>query len=131
MPTHVPVFIGTTLLLAMLPGVRQALMVRQVLEGGNVRSKARSRATPSASSCGQRPLRPGCPLSCWPAPLRTPCLGSQGVLWALVSASWYMVFTWAVGRGRDLVSQPTVLRGLGVMTGVVLVGLGAAVAAGV
>ncbi|WPB89730.1 hypothetical protein [Streptomyces malaysiensis] len=34
MPTHVPVFIATTLLLAMLPGASQALMIRQVLEGG-------------------------------------------------------------------------------------------------
>jgi hypothetical protein len=34
MPTHVPVFIVTTLLLAMLPGASQALMVRQVLDGG-------------------------------------------------------------------------------------------------
>ncbi|WP_446461369.1 hypothetical protein [Streptomyces sp. BRA346] len=42
-----------------------------------------------------------------------------------------MVLTWAVGRGRALVSQPTVLRGISVTTGVVLVGLGAAVAAGV
>ncbi|WP_049557650.1 LysE family translocator, partial [Nonomuraea sp. SBT364] len=34
MPTHVPVFIATTLLLAMLPGASQALMIRQALEGG-------------------------------------------------------------------------------------------------
>ncbi|GAA4323131.1 LysE family translocator [Actinomadura luteofluorescens] len=54
-----------------------------------------------------------------------------GALWALVSASWYMLLTWAVGRGRALVSRPTVLRGLSVTTGVVLLGLGAAVAAGV
>ncbi len=54
-----------------------------------------------------------------------------GALWALVSASWYMLLTWAVSRGRALVSQPTVLRGLSVATGVVLLGLGAAVAAGV
>ncbi|MFF4409581.1 LysE family translocator [Streptomyces sp. NPDC001404] len=54
-----------------------------------------------------------------------------GALWALVSASWYLLLTWAVGRGRALVSRPTVLRGLSVTTGVVLLGLGAAVAAGV
>ncbi|MFF4019856.1 LysE family translocator [Streptomyces sp. NPDC001843] len=54
-----------------------------------------------------------------------------GALWALVSASWYALLTWAVDRGRDLVSRPTVLRGLNVTTGVVLLGLGAAVAAGV
>ncbi|MFD0395298.1 LysE family translocator [Streptomyces nogalater] len=34
MPTHVPAFIATTLLLAMLPGASQALMIRQALEGG-------------------------------------------------------------------------------------------------
>src|SRR5262245_25019957 len=34
MPTHVPVFLLTTWLLAMLPGAGQALMIRQVLEGG-------------------------------------------------------------------------------------------------
>ncbi|MGN9788137.1 hypothetical protein ACTMTF_42455 [Nonomuraea sp. ZG12] len=54
-----------------------------------------------------------------------------GALWALVSASWYVLLTWAVSRGRALVSQPTVLRGLSVTTGVVLLGLGAAVVAGV
>ncbi|NJQ06294.1 LysE family translocator [Streptomyces lonarensis] len=34
MPTHVPVFIATTLLLAMVPGASAALMIRQALEGG-------------------------------------------------------------------------------------------------
>jgi threonine/homoserine/homoserine lactone efflux protein len=53
-----------------------------------------------------------------------------GALWALVSASWYMLLTWAVRRGRALVSRPAVLRGLSVTTGVVLLGLGAAVVAG-
>lgn len=33
MPTHVPAFLVTTLLLAMLPGASQALMIRQALEG--------------------------------------------------------------------------------------------------
>ena len=54
-----------------------------------------------------------------------------GALWALVSASWYMLLTSAVSGERALVSQPTVLRGISVTTGVVLLGLGAAVAAGV
>ncbi|WKX70174.1 LysE family translocator [Streptomyces sp. XD-27] len=34
MPTHLPVFLITTWLLAMLPGAGQALMVRQTLTGG-------------------------------------------------------------------------------------------------
>ena len=54
-----------------------------------------------------------------------------GALWALVSASWYLLLTWAVGRGRALVSGPMALRLLGVTTGVVLIGLGVTVAAGV
>nr|WP_268246367.1 LysE family transporter [Streptosporangium pseudovulgare] len=63
------------------------------------------------------------PGSCRPSPL--------GVLWALVSASWYTLPTWAVSRGRALVPQPAVLRGLSVTTGVVPLGPGAAVVAGV
>lgn len=34
MPAHLPVFLVTTWLLAMLPGAGQALMVRQILSGG-------------------------------------------------------------------------------------------------
>ncbi|WP_328620838.1 LysE family translocator [Streptomyces sp. NBC_00354] len=54
-----------------------------------------------------------------------------GVVWALVTACWYLLFTWAVSRGRDLVSRPVVDRGLRVATGVVLLLLGVTVAAGV
>jgi threonine/homoserine/homoserine lactone efflux protein len=54
-----------------------------------------------------------------------------GVLWALVTAGWYAVFTWAVGRGRDLVSRPAVHRRLQLLTGGTLLCLGAAVAMGV
>ncbi|MGW1620421.1 LysE family transporter [Streptomyces sp. NPDC002172] len=54
-----------------------------------------------------------------------------GVLWAVVNACWYLLFTWAVGRGRALVSRPAVRRALDLVTGVVLCGLGVAVAGGV
>ncbi|NIY69737.1 LysE family translocator [Streptomyces malaysiensis] len=208
MPTHVPVFIATTLLLAMLPGASQALMIRQVLEGGQRTLKgtlagnasgfllwstaaaaglsAVLLASPTAYAVlriaggvvlmilGVKTLRttltttvsarppsaggrgtgfaggyltglitnlgnpkagvfavsvlPQFVTSKGPVFLSTVALGA---VWALVSASWYMVFTWVVSRGRALVSRPVVLRGISVTTGVVLLGLGAAVAAGV
>ncbi|MGV9351023.1 LysE family translocator [Streptomyces spiralis] len=31
-----------------------------------------------------------------------------GAVWALVNASWYLLLTWAVNRGRELVARPTV-----------------------
>ncbi|MGI5350278.1 LysE family translocator [Streptomyces sp. CA-250714] len=203
-----PAFIATTLLLAMLPGASQALMIRQVLEGGQrtlqgtlagnasgflLWSTAAAAglsavllASPTAYAAlriaggivlmvlGVKTLRtaltttistrlpregghstgfaggyltglitnlgnpkagvfavsvlPQFVTSKGPVFLSTVALGA---LWALVSASWYMLFTWAVSRGRALVSQPTVLRGISVTTGVVLLGLGATVAAGV
>ncbi|MER7789612.1 LysE family translocator [Streptomyces sp. NPDC097640] len=209
MPTHVPVFIATTLLLAMLPGASTAMMIRQVLEGGQrtVRGTLAGNATGfllwstaaaaglsavllasprayavlriaggivlmilgvntlrtalTAASTSTRPPREdgrrtgfaGGYLTGLSTNLGNPKAGvfavsvlpqfvtakgpvflstvALGALWALVSASWYLLLTWAVGRGRALVSRPTVLRGLSVTTGVVLLGLGAAVAAGV
>ncbi|GAA3612618.1 hypothetical protein GCM10022419_117030 [Nonomuraea rosea] len=205
MPTHVPVFIVTTLLLAMLPGASQALMIRQVLEGGRrtLRGTLAGNASgfllwstaaaaglsavlltsPTAYAVlriaggvvlmilGVKTLRTALATAATRPPreggrtgfaggyltglitnLGNPKAGvfavsvlpqfvtangpvflstvALGALWALVSASWYMVLTWAVGRGRALVSRPTVLRGLSVATGVVLLGLGAAVVAG-
>ncbi|KOV67653.1 hypothetical protein ADK64_09735 [Streptomyces sp. MMG1121] len=53
-----------------------------------------------------------------------------GGVWALVTACWYLLFTWLVQRGRALVTRPAVSRGLGLATGVVLLVLGVAVAAG-
>ncbi|NDU71821.1 LysE family transporter [Actinomadura sp. DSM 109109] len=207
MPTHVPVFIATTLLLAMLPGASQALMVRQVLEGGRhtVRGTLAGNATgfllwSTAAGAGlstvllasprayavlriaggivlmilgvntlrtalgtvsTRPPREddrrtgfaGGYVTGLSTNLGNPKAGvfavsvlpqfvtaqgpvflstvALGMLWALVSASWYSLFTWAVGRGRALISRPAVLRGLSITTGVVLLGLGVTVAAGV
>ncbi|MFF4621642.1 LysE family translocator [Nonomuraea jabiensis] len=208
MPTHVPVFIATTLLLAMLPGASQALMIRQVLEGGQRTLRgtlagnasgfllwstaaaaglsavllasptayaalriaggivlmilgAKTLRTALATVSTTRPPREGGRRTGFAGGYLTGLLTNLGnpkagvfavsvlpqfvtakgpvflstvalgALWALVSASWYMLLTWAVSRGRALVSQPTVLRGLSMTTGVVLLGLGAAVVAGV
>lgn len=207
MPTHVPVFIATTLLLAMLPGASQALMIRQVLEGGRhtlrgtlagnatgfllwstaaaaglsavlltnphayavlriaggivlmflgvntLRTALTTASTPPHHEGGRRTGFAGGYLTGLGTNLGNPKAGvfaisvlpqfvtakgpvflstvALGGLWALVSASWYILLTWAVGRGRSLVSRPTVLRGLRVTTGLVLLGLGVAVAAGV
>ena len=54
-----------------------------------------------------------------------------GALWALVTASWYVLFTWAVSRGRSFATRPAVHRRLQAVTGGVLLLLGVAVAAGV
>ena len=207
MPTHVPVFIATTLLLAMLPGASAALMIRQVLEGGQrtlqgtlagnatgfllwstaaaaglsavllasptayavlriaggivlmilgvktLRTALTTVHTRTPGEGGRRTGFAGGYLTGLSTNLGNPKAGvfavsvlpqfvtskgpvflstvALGGLWALVSASWYMVLTWAVGRGRDLMSRPTALRALSLTTGVILLGLGAAVAAGV
>lgn len=53
-----------------------------------------------------------------------------GALWALVTACWYVLFTWAVNGGRSFATRPAVHRRLQAVTGGVLVLLGVAVAAG-
>ena len=53
-----------------------------------------------------------------------------GVVWAAVTGCWYLLFTWAVDRGRRVVSAPAVGGGLQLVTGFVLLGLGGAVAFG-
>ncbi|WP_405483467.1 LysE family translocator [Streptomyces sp. NBC_00009] len=54
-----------------------------------------------------------------------------GALWTAINVSWYLLFTWVVGRGGTFFSRPAVRRGLSIGTGVVLVLLGVGVAAGV
>lgn len=54
-----------------------------------------------------------------------------GVLWTAINVGWYLLFTWAVGRGATFFSRPAVRRGLSIGTGTVLVLLGVGVAAGV
>jgi len=205
MPTHVPLFILTTWLLAMLPGAGQALMVRQTLHGGLRTAWASIAGTcagllvwTTAAAAGlsavlladpgaytalrvaggvvlavlgvttlwsarksappnQRPERASGQWGAFAAGLATnlgnpkagvfavsllpqfltpdgPVLASSialGVLWAIVTGAWYLLFTWLVDRGRALVARPVVQRRLQLATGGVLIVLGAAVAAGV
>ncbi|MGW5480975.1 LysE family translocator [Streptomyces sp. NPDC004008] len=214
MPSHLPAFLVTTWLLAMLPGAGQAVMIRQVLAGGlrtargtiagnaaglllwsmaaaaglsavllasprayaavrilggvvlvvlGVRTLTAARpAASSSSSVGdaESPTGGGRTRTGFPGgfvmglgtSLGNPKAGvfavsilpqfvtatgpvflssaALGGVWALVNACWYLLFTWLVHRGRALVTRPAVHRGLGVVTGVVLLVLGVAVAAG-
>ncbi|WP_187399469.1 LysE family translocator [Micromonospora sp. AP08] len=207
MPTHLPLFLGTTWLLAMLPGAGQALMLRQTLAGGRRAARAgvagtctglliwstaaaaglsavlladphaytvvriaggvllaglglgtlRSLRRPAATAAGPEPGVPVGRRRAYAAGLATnlgnpkagvfavsllpqfvtadgPVLLSSvalGALWAAVTGAWYLLFTWAVDRGRALVSSPAVYRRLQVATGCVLLCLGAGVAAGI
>lgn len=201
MPTHLPAFLATTFLLAMLPGPAQALIVRQTLLGG----PRAAWATVVGNSAGQvlwsvaasaglsavlvanprvyaalriaggvvliamgaftlrgpraRGAEERTPARSWNAfavglgtNLGNPKAGvfavsvlpqfaspsgsllvSGGVLgatWGLVTLFWYALFTWAVGRGRTLMSRPALQRRLRLTTGGVLLVLGAAVVAG-
>jgi threonine/homoserine/homoserine lactone efflux protein len=214
-PTHVPVFLITTWLLAMLPGAGQAFMIRQALAGGtrDVRAAIAGHTTglliwSSAAAAGlsavlladpgayqairvaggvvlvvlgintlrasgkEKAPEPGPgpePTGDGPDPARAQRRGAYlaglgtalgnpkagvfaisvlpqfvtahgpvalssvalGAVWALVNVCWYLLFTWAVARGRALVSRPAVLRRLSVVTGIVLLALGVAVAGGV
>lgn len=205
MPVHLPLFVLTTWLLAMLPGAGQALMLRQTLHGGLRTAWASVAGTclgllvwTTAAASGlsavllanpgvytalrvvggvvlaglgvatlwgqrrrraaraERPApRPGLrgafltglatnlgnpkagvfALSLLPqflppgGPVLAPSL-LLGAVWAAVVASWYLLFTWAVNRGRALMSRPAVQRRVQLATGGILIVLGAAVAAG-
>ncbi|GHJ43363.1 lysine transporter LysE [Catellatospora sp. TT07R-123] len=208
MPTHLPLFIGTTWLLAMLPGAGQALMLRQTLHGGprtawasiagtctgllawstaaaaglsavllanphayaalrigggvvlaglgvtTLLSAYRKRSPqPTADTDPRRPGYGRAYLAGLATNLGNPKAGvfaisllpqfltadgpvflssvALGALWALVTAAWYVVFTWAVNRGRVFAARPAVQRRLQLLTGGTLLCLGAAVAAGV
>lgn len=207
MPTHLPVFLITTWLLAMLPGAGQALMIRQTLQGGPRLARATIAGNASglliwstAAAVGLSAVLLANPrayvvvriaggivlvllgistirtahrvpdtLAAGAEKRRTDFWGSYftglgttlgnpkagvfaisvlpqfvtpdgpvlwssialGALWALVNVCWYLLFTWAVGRGSALLSEPAVRRGLSIVTGVVLLGLGMAVASGV
>ena len=202
MPVHLPLFVVTTWLLAMLPGAGQALMVRQTLDGGRRLAWASIAGTgtglllwTTAAAAGLSAVllanphaytalrvlggvvlaalgvstllsmrRPASTVD-GPAPgyrkaylaglatnLGNPKAGvfaisllpqfltadgpvflssvALGAVWAAVTAAWYVIFTWAVDRGRTLVSKPSVHRRLQLLTGCTLLCLGAAVAAG-
>ncbi|MEV0645820.1 LysE family translocator [Phytomonospora sp. NPDC050363] len=204
MLANLPVFVLTTGLLAMLPGVGQALMVRQTLHGGlrtawasvagtctglliwttaaAVGLSAVLTANPGAYTALRvggglilavlgaatlwsvrktapakvRPERRFGPWGAYAVGLATnlgnpkagvfavsllpqfitpdgPVLAESlvlGVTWAVVTGSWYLLFTWAVDRGRVLMARPAVQRRVQLATGGVLIVLGAAVAAG-
>lgn len=61
----------------------------------------------------------------WPVPVALVVLS---VLWALIDLVWYAVVVWLVGAARRLLGRPGVRR-LEQVSGVVLVGLGARLAA--
>lgn len=205
MPAHLPLFMITTWLLAMLPGPGQALMIRQTLTGGvgvaratiagtatglfiwstaagaglsavllaQPRAMAAARLAGGLLLCGlglatllARPAAaqsaPGAgaarPAGRWRGYLaglgtslgnpkagvfavpvlpqfaaRGAMLGASltlGAVWALVTGAWYLLFPWAAGRSRKLLQRPSAHRALAVVTGAVLLVLGAAVAAG-
>lgn len=53
-----------------------------------------------------------------------------GLLWASVTGCWYLLFVWAVGRGRSVVTRPVFQRWLDGVSAAVLLALGAGVALG-
>lgn len=53
-----------------------------------------------------------------------------GALWAAVSGTWFCCYVWAVDRGRARIERPAFRRALQAATGLTLIGLGIAVAAG-
>lgn len=59
-----------------------------------------------------------------------PTLG-LGLLWAAVTASWYLLFVWLVAHGRSFISRPGFQKALNCVSGIVLVAVGGAVALGV
>jgi len=208
MPTHLPLFIGTTWLLAMLPGAGQALMLRQTLQGGlraawasiagtctglvawtvaaaaglsaillanphaytvlriaggivlavlgagTLRAALTTGTSGAATPTGTtgpgywrayaaglatnlgNPKAGVFAISLLPQFITSegPVFASSvllGVVWACVTAGWYVIFTWAVSRGRAVASRPAVQRTLRLVTGGTLLCLGAAVAIGI
>ena len=200
MPVHVPAFVLTCWLLAMIPGAGQALMLRQTLTLGrrtawvsiagtctgilvwstaaaaglsavlltnptayavlrvvggivlavlgitSLRAMWRSRG---ATEVAAEPQDRGAYLAGLATNLGNPKAGVfavslipqfivpegqmlasgllLGLVWALTTAAWYVVFVTVVDRGRSLVSRPSVTTWLHGITGVVLLLLGAGV----
>ena len=204
MPVHLPAFVVTTWLLAMLPGAGQALIARQVVQSGkraawatvagtctgvfawsttaaaglstvlltNPGAYALVRAAGGVLLFGlgvktllslRRPAAPVTPSDPRPDCRRAYALGlaanlgnpkagvfavsllpefltahspefwsslALGAVWAAVTGCWYVLFIWAVDRGRSVMSAPAVSRCLQLVTGCVLLGLGVTVASG-
>jgi len=202
-PVHLPAFVVTCWLLAMLPGAGQALMVRQTLTLGrhaawisiagtcsglliwstaaasglsavllanpsayvalrilggvvlaylgvtSLRSMWRTRGVPDLpEATGRRSAylsglatNMGNPKAgVFAVSLLPQFISPQGhvfasgvllgVVWALTTAAWYLLFVTLVDRGRSLVTRPAVTTWLHGITGVVLLLLGAGVAFG-
>ncbi|RZU73141.1 LysE type translocator [Micromonospora kangleipakensis] len=62
-------------------------------------------------------------------PVLASCI-ALGVVWASVSGAWFCCFVWAIDKGRSRVTRPTFRRVMQAFTGVTLLCLGVAVAAG-
>ncbi|GAA5020043.1 hypothetical protein GCM10023258_08310 [Terrabacter aeriphilus] len=58
-----------------------------------------------------------------------PTLG-LGLVWACVTAAWYLVFVTLVSRGRAFVTRPRAQKAVGYTSGLVLIGVGVGVACG-
>ncbi|GAA0980104.1 LysE family translocator [Acrocarpospora macrocephala] len=54
-----------------------------------------------------------------------------GLIWSAVTAAWYLLFVMLVARGRSLVTRPWMQRGIGALSGAVLVVLGVSIAVGI
>lgn len=59
-----------------------------------------------------------------------PILG-LGLVWSAVTATWYLLFVWLVSRGRTVFTRPRAQTALTCVSGVLLVGVGGAVAFGI
>ncbi|MDT0468875.1 hypothetical protein [Streptomyces gibsoniae] len=75
MPRHLPAFLVTTWLLAMLPGAGQAVMIRQVLAGGLRTARGSIAGNAAGLLLGSMAAAAG-RRSCWRVPGRTPPYGS-------------------------------------------------------
>jgi len=61
-------------------------------------------------------------------PFRT--TAELGLVWAMVTMTWYVLFTWLVDRGQQLLATPHARARLALVSGVTLIAVGASVAAG-
>jgi threonine/homoserine/homoserine lactone efflux protein len=62
-------------------------------------------------------------------PVLASCV-ALGVVWASVSGAWFCCFVWAIDKGRSRVTRPKFRQVMQALTGVTLLCLGIAVAAG-
>ncbi|WP_158074141.1 LysE family translocator [Micromonospora sp. CB01531] len=62
-------------------------------------------------------------------PVLASCI-ALGLVWAAVSGAWFCGFVWAIDKGRSRMTRPQFRRVMQAVTGVTLLCLGVAVAAG-